>query len=158
MKILVVFYSRTGITKKLADYIAKKIGAEMEEIKDTVNRAGVLGYLLAGRDSALHRLTKLEKPNCNPADYDLVIIGTPVWSWNISTPVRTYLEEYKAQFKQVAFFCTMGGSGDERAFREVERNIGKKPTAILSLRTREVVIGELSKADKFCEEIIKIVI
>lgn len=155
MKILVVYYSRTGVTRKLADFIAKKINASLEEIKDTVNRVGIIGYLLAGRDAKFRRLTKLEKSNYSPADFDLVVIGTPIWAWNMSVPVRTYLEEYKGQFKQVAFFCTMGGSGDERAFREMGGGItGKKPMATLSLKTKEVVTGDLSKADKFCEEIV----
>jgi len=153
VKILIVYYSRTGVTEKLADFIAKKVGAETEEIKDTVNRAGVLGYMSAGRDAMKRRLTKLEKPNYNPADFDLVIIGTPIWAWNMSTPIRTYLEEYKSQFKQAAFFCTMGGSGHETAFKEMGEIIGRKPVATLSLKTKEVVTGDFNKADKFCEEI-----
>jgi len=156
MKILLTYYSRTGVTRKLVDYIVKKISAETEEIKDTVKRIGIIGYLFAGRDAMKRRLTKLEPMKFNPADFDLVIIGTPIWSWNMSVPVRTYLNEYKNQFKQVAFFCTMGGSGDETAFREMGEIIGKKPLAVLSLRTKEVVSGQFEKAYKFCEEIINI--
>lgn len=154
MKILVVYYSRTGVTKKLADYIAKKIGAATEEIKDTIKRAGAIGYMSAGRDAALRRLTKLEPLKFNPADFDLVIIGTPIWSWNMSTPIRSYLNEYKNQFKQAAFFCTMGGSGDDKAFREMGEIINKKPAAVLALKTVEVMANEFfEKADKFCAEI-----
>jgi flavodoxin len=157
MKILIIYYSRTGVTKKLAEYISQKIGATMEEVMDTKNRAGVMGYILAGRDGTQRRLTKLETIKNNPADFDLVIIGTPIWSWNMSTPIRTYLEENKSQFKQVAFFSTMGGSGDERAFKEMGEIIGKKPVATLGLKTREVITGNLEKADKFCEEVMKII-
>lgn len=153
MKILVVYYSRTGFTKKLADYIAKKIGASLEEVKDTVNRVGAKGYLLAGRDATLRRLTKLEKPNHNLADFDMVIVGTPIWSWNMSTPIRTYLYEHKNQFKQAAFFCTMGANGDEKAFKEMGEIIGKKPIATLSIKTKKVIIDSFVEADKFCEEI-----
>jgi len=154
MKILVVYYSRTGVTKKIADYVAKKISAEIEEIKDTISRAGALGYMMAGRDATLRRLTKLETPKLNPSDFDLVIIGTPIWSWNMSTPVRTYLEEYKNQFKQAAFFCTMGGSGDERAFKEMGEIIGKEPVATLGLKTVEAMKDEIiEKADYFCQKI-----
>jgi len=153
MKTLIIYYSRTGTTGKLADFITKKINAATEEIKDTVNRAGIIGYLLAGRDSTLRRLTRLETLKNNPADFDLVIIGTPIWAWNMSAPIRTYLEENKIRFKQVAFFCTMGGSGDERTFGEMGEITGKKPMATLSLKTKEVVTGDLNKADKFCAEI-----
>ncbi len=155
VKIIIVYYSRTGFTKKLAEFIAKKINVGVEEIKDTVDRAGAMGYLLAGRDATLRRLTKLEKLSHNPADFDLVVIGTPIWSWNMSAPIRTYLHEYKNQIKQAAFFCTMGDNGDERAFKEMGEIIGKKPVAILSLKTKEVVTDNFIKADKFCQEITK---
>lgn len=150
---LIVYYSRTGITKKLASYVADKIGASTEEIKDTVNRAGAVGYLLAGKDATLHKLTTLEKTVNNPADFDLVIIGTPVWAWTMSAPIRTYLTEFKSQFKEVAFFCTMGGNGDEKAFKEMGEIIGKKPVTTLALKTKEVVDNSFDKADKFCGEI-----
>lgn len=149
-KILVVYYSRTNTTKKVAVQLVEKLGADVEEIKDTVDRTGARGYLISGRDATLRRLTVLEKSEKNPANYDLVIIGTPIWSWNMSVPVRTYIAENKDKFREVAFFCTMGGSGDERAFREMSEIIGKQPVTTLTLKTVEVVknLGD-EKIDKF---------
>ena len=153
MKTLVIYYSRTGITKKLADFLAEKLGAQTEEIKDTVNRAGAVGYMLAGRDAMQRKLTKLEPLKLNPADFDLVIIGTPIWAWNMSAPIRTYLTEHKDQFKQAAFFCTMGSNGDEGAFKEMGEITGKKPLAVLALKTKEVVDNSFAKAEKFLGEV-----
>ncbi|MFA5359771.1 MAG: flavodoxin [Patescibacteria group bacterium] len=153
VKILVAYYSRTGITKKLAEFLAEKLGAQTEEIKDTVNRAGAVGYMLAGRDAMQRKLTKLEPLKLNPADFDLVIIGTPVWAWNMSAPIRTYLTEHKDKFKQVAFFCTMGSDGDIKTFKEMGEIINKKPVAVLALKTKEVVDNSLEKAEKFLGEI-----
>lgn len=150
MKTLVVFYSRTGTTKKVALEIANKLGAEIEEIKDTVNRSGVKGYLVSGRDAMKKRLTTLELTTKNPADFDLVIIGTPIWGWNMSVPVRTYITEKKGDFKKVAFFCTMGGTGDDKAFAEMEQIIGQKPVATLALLTRDVAKNDFAeKLEKF---------
>lgn len=42
-------------------------------------------------------------------DYDLIIIGTPVWSYTVTPPIRTFLEEQKINNKQVALFCCHGG-------------------------------------------------
>ena len=145
MKTLVVFYSRTGTTKKVAEVLAIKLNADLEEIKDTVERGGAKGYLISGRDATLRRLTKLEPAAKNPADYDRVIIGTPIWSWNMSVPVRTFVTEQKNNFKSVAFFCTMGGSGNERAFGEMSAIIGQKPVANLTLTTREVIKNDFSQ-------------
>lgn len=155
MKILIAYYSRTGITKKVAEILAQKLGAEIEEIEDTVDRSGVKGYLISGRDAMQKRLTKLEPTILNPADFDLVIIGTPIWGWNVSTPVRTYITENKDKFKKVAFFCTMGGTGDNKAFAEMEKIISQKPVDIMALLTREVVKKEFEeKVDEFARKLI----
>ena len=154
MKKLIVFYSRTGTTKKIAELLEKKTGADLEEVQDTTSRSGAKGYLLSGRDATMRRLTKLESCAYDPADYDLVIIGTPIWSWNLSTPIRTYLEENKTKIKQVAFFCTMGGSGGERAARELEKIIGKKAQSFLALKTLEVVKADYgNKLEEFVAQL-----
>ncbi len=154
MKTLIVYYSRTGTTKKISESLANKIGADLEEIRDTVNRSGIIGYMRSGRDAMKRYLTKLEKTEKDPAEYDLVVIGTPIWGWNLSSPTRTYISENKEKFKKVAFFCTMGGSGFEKAFSEMEEIIGKKPLSVLSFKTVEVVGNNFSeKVDIFLKEL-----
>ncbi|MFA5925393.1 MAG: flavodoxin [Parcubacteria group bacterium] len=154
MKTLVIYYSRTGTTKKVAEMIAEKMGADIEEIKDTVDRSGVKGYLKSGRDAMKKRLTKLMPLQKNLAEYDLLIIGTPIWGWNMSAPVRTFVTDQKDNIKNAAFFCTMGGSGDERAFSEMEEIIEKKPKDVLSLMTKNVATGGFEeKVNEFVNSI-----
>jgi len=152
-KILLVYFSRTGTTKKLAGLIAEKTGAVVEELIDTVSRKGVIGYIISGRDATRRRLTKLEPFKSNLAEFDVVIIGGPIWSWNMCVPVRTFLNEHKSEIKEAAFFCTMGGSGFERAFKEMEEIINKKPLAALALKTIEVVNGKFENVEEFCQKI-----
>jgi flavodoxin len=144
MKTLVVFYSRTGTTKKIAEAIAVRTGADLEEIKDTVDRSGAMGYIQSGRDAMKKKLTKLEPLKCDPDQYDLVVIGTPIWGWNMSVPVRTFITEQKEKFRKVAFFCTMGGSGDKKAFSEMEKIIRMKPIGTLALKTKNVAVDKFS--------------
>jgi len=154
MKILIAYYSRTGMTKKVADIIVGKISGDAEAIRDKVSRSGVKGYLISGRDAMKRKLTKLEDLKLDAEQYDLVIIGTPIWGWNMSTPIRTYITENKDKFKKVAFFCTMGGSGDQKAFLEMEIIIGKKPLGTLALKTAEVVKNEYAeKLEKYLEKL-----
>lgn len=138
MKTLIAYYSRTGTTKKVAENLAARLDADLEEIRDTADRSGIKGYLRSGRDAMKKNLTKLEPAGRNASEYDLVIVGTPIWAWNVSAPTRTYLEENKSKLKQAAFFCTMGGSGDQQAFAEMERISGQKPAGTLALKTVEV--------------------
>ena len=139
MKALVVFYSRTGATKKVAVEIAESLKCDIEEIIDLHNRKGAIGYLKSGMHATLKKPAKIKKSRKNPASYGTVIIGTPIWSFNVSSPVRAYLMQNKGKIKKAAFFCTMGGSGGERAFREMEHLIGKRPAAVLDLKMGEVV-------------------
>ena len=93
MKILVAYYSRSGNTRKISGEISSTLECDVEEIIDTKNRSGVLGFIRAGRDASGHKLTVLEDIKKDPADYDLVVIGTPIWGGNMSTPIRTYITE-----------------------------------------------------------------
>ena len=88
----------------------------MEEIFDIKNRKGIAGFLSAGTDANLGRLTVLKEIKKNPSLYDLIIIGTPVWSSNISTPVRTYISLYKKDFKNVAFFVIVWEATQQKSF------------------------------------------
>lgn len=142
MKPLVAYYSRTGTTRKVAETISALLGGDIQEIRDTTNRSGIIGYMKAGRDVAQKRLTTLETLKNDPAVYDIIVIGTPVWNHTLSTPIRTYISQYKESFKKVAFFCTEGGTKDN-PFQDMESLCGKKPVATLMLQTQEV------KADKY---------
>lgn len=150
MRILVVFYSRTGTTRKVAEAIANQLGCEMEEIFDTKKREGFLGYLVSGWDAAREKLTVLKEIKKDPKEYDLVIIGTPVWFFNIATPIRTYIVQNKDRLKDVAFFVTYGGSGGKGVLEKMAQLSGKRPVALLSLREKEVLTGEfLPKIENF---------
>lgn len=137
-KALVVFYSRTGFTKRVAEALAKELGADVEQLVDTRNRAGVLGYLRSGFEGTLRRLTALKPLSKNPAAYELVVVGTPVWNGSVSSPVRTFLLQDKAALNRMAFFCTYGGSGNERTFRQMAGVCRRPPVATMAVRDREV--------------------
>ncbi len=144
-KILVVYYSRTGTTKLVAEKIQAHLGSEIEEIFDTKSRTGFLSYLRCGMDATFKRLTVIREPKNDPQNYDLVVIGTPVWSHTITPPVRTYIKQKSADFKKVAFFCTSGGGSNEHAFKDMEDLCSKKPIATMELSEEDVTaenIGE----------------
>ena len=154
MNTLVAYYSRTGTTKKVAEELASLLKCVSEEIHDTKNRKGSLGYLSAGKDATLKELTKIEKVNNDPASYDIVIIGTPIWNHTISTPIRTYLTQYKDSFKKVAFFCTQQYT-DDNPFEEMESLCGKTPVATLRLHRKKEAEADqyMKKVEEFIDRI-----
>ena len=154
MNALVAYYSRTGTTRKVAEELTFLLKCVSEEIHDNKNRKGILGYLSAGADATSKKLTKLEKVNNDPASYDIVIIGTPTWSHTLSTPIRTYLIQYKDSFKKVAFFCTYQYT-DDNPFEEMESLCGKTPVATLRLHRKKEVKGDqyIKKAEEFVDRL-----
>jgi len=141
MKALVVFYSRTGATKQVAEALAESLNCDSEELIDTKKRSGPLGFVSAGRDAKAKKLTKLTDIKRDPALYDLVVLGTPIWAGTLSSAMRTYIANDKSKFKRVAFFCTHGGSQSQQLFAEMEALCERRPVSILALQEKEVKTG-----------------
>ncbi len=87
------------------------------------------------------------------AQYDLVVVGTPIWNASVSSPVRAFLSRNRKDLKRVAFFCTMGGRGAERAFREMERASGRRPADVLVLKERDLRGDLRQPIDRFVREL-----
>ena len=109
MKSLVVYYTRTGNARFVAETIAAEIGADVEEIMDMKKRSGVMGYLSGGSDARRGKETEISPTKKSPVDYDLIIVGTPVWASRPTPAVNTYLKKNNLSSKKVALFFTQGG-------------------------------------------------
>lgn len=157
MNVLIVYYSRTGTTRKIAEQLKTSLNGDIDEIKDVQSRAGIIGWLKAGRDSISKNLTRIKDIDLNPSDYDIVIVGSPTWNGAASTPIRTYLTEYKERLQNVAIFST-GDAKEPKALEEMETLIGGKAIAKLHLiKKEEVETGEYqSKFEDFIQKIKKL--
>jgi flavodoxin len=138
MKVLVVYYSRTGRTRTIAQTIAKRLGADLDEIVDHKKRSGLLGWLRAGRDAGSRRLTQITAKR-NPTSYEMVVLGGPIWYGNMTPAIRTYLTNHKLAGKRLALFFTSSGNKIERAVTEIrELTKGTTVLATLGLTAKEV--------------------
>lgn len=139
MKTLVVYYSRTGTTQRLAQQIAERLHADIEKISDTTDRSGAIGYFSAGRDAMQRRMTKIAETTYDPANYDLIILATPVWAWTVTPAMRAYVIKNREKFKKIGLVLTRGNSDVIKIFKEFEEMCGKKVTSKLTLLTKEVI-------------------
>lgn len=121
MTSLIVFYSRSGNSKFVAQKLAEKLGADIEEVIDKKNRRGVIGFLKAGFDATRGKETVIEETKFLPMNYDLIVVGTPIWNGRPSPAVRTYLRKNDVSGKKVAFFCTLNGNNSEKATRNIRK-------------------------------------
>lgn len=135
MRILVVYYSRTQKTKKVAQAIAEAVGADLSEITEETPRDGVLGFIGGGYDALFNRLARIRELDRRVEDYDLVVLGTPVWAGRPATPATTFLKKYCNGIKKLAVFILHGSPNDDYpgVIRFLEQAAGKKAASTLSL-------------------------
>jgi flavodoxin len=139
---LVVYYSRTGITQEVAQRIAAECACDIEPIRDMRSRRGVAGYVRCCHEAFSHKTPAIAPMSRHPGDYELVILGAPVWVGRLSAPMRTYLHANAGRLPRVAAFCTMGGSGGDRALDDIAALCGRPLCARLALTDREIKTGQ----------------
>ncbi len=155
MKALTVYYSRTGITAEVARAVHEELGGDLEEIRVTRDRRGISGSLLLALEALLTMKAPIVEAKNEPGRYDLVVVGTPVWSQNMSTPVRAYLERYRASFKTTGFFVTCRGIGGMKVLRDMELLVGEDAGALLEIKRGDFRSGGYrEKAGRFVRELL----
>jgi hypothetical protein len=138
MRSLVVYYSFSGNTRKVADRAARELDADRAEVRAARYEAGAFRFLRAAFDSWRGRLPAIEVSGGSPDAYDLVLLMSPVWAGHAATPIRAYLAENRGKLKRVAFLLTCAGSCPPRAFEEMAALAGLEPEATLIVRDREI--------------------
>ncbi|NHJ32041.1 MAG: flavodoxin family protein [Asgard group archaeon] len=108
VKTLVVYYSFEGDSKFIGDAIAKELEADVLELKlekETKSKDYMKKYL--GEKQVLMKTEPLLKPyEIKPQDYDLVIIGTPVWSGTYAPALRSFFHIEEIKNKKIGlFYC-----------------------------------------------------
>lgn len=139
MQILISYFTRTGNTRTVASSIQEISGGELEEISETDNRDGLGGYLACGKDSILNKPVHINPVRYNPGNYDLLIVGTPVWAFTMAPAMRVYLQEYAERpGGEIAFFCTERLTGHNRTFKDMETICHQSPAATLTIKARDL--------------------
>lgn len=142
---LVVYYSRGGNTRRVAHAIAAGLHADLEELADPMERQGTWGYWRCTLEALFARPVRLRALSRDPASYDLVIIGTPVWVGRPSSVVRAFLVQYHERLPRVAFFITHGGTARERVLALMASLAGRDPVAQMAVRERDLRGGDVDR-------------
>lgn len=112
-KALVVYYSWSGNTRKVAEDIQKETGADMFEI--VPEKAYPTAYQetvdLARKEQAEKARPAIRGRIDNIGQYDVIYLGYPNWWGDMPMVLYTFLESYDLSGKTIAPFCTSGGSG-----------------------------------------------
>jgi hypothetical protein len=141
MKILVVYFSRSGNNKLVAEELALRLGADLEEIVSKTSYGGIFGMPKIILHSAKKFTPEIKPLGKNPADYDLIVLCAPVWTGNISAPARSFLVRYGKDAKKIILLWVCGGTENHNpeAYKEAVKLIGSKPAAELELATNNLL-------------------
>ncbi len=115
-KILVSFFSASGVTKGVASKIADITGGDLFEIEPVCKYTNEdLNWNNANSRSSVEMNNPSRRPEVknkvsNLSDYDTVLIGFPIW-WDLAPRViNTFIEENNLENKKIFCFATSGGS------------------------------------------------
>lgn len=136
-KILCVYFSRTGKTEALVQDIARELGCEAVKLEDGVDRSGLGGWLLSGMQAMARKIPPVKKPETSLPleEYDLVILGTPVWAGRCSAPVRSFLLQYGEELRSVAYVITRGSDNHyEQVFDQMDLYVPHPRKRAVSIR------------------------
>lgn len=116
-RILVAYFSASGVTAKLAENLADAIGADIFEIEPEVPYTKAdLDWTNKKSRSSLEMNDLSSRPAIrvsrdNMDDYDTIFVGFPIWWYIAPTIINTFLESYNLSGKTIIPFATSGGSG-----------------------------------------------
>jgi len=112
MKILIIYYSLDGHTRFVAGKIASISGGDLLELSTVKQLPGgnLVKHFWGGKQVITGEKPELLPFSKNPADYDLIFIGTPVWAFSYVPAFKTFFGRIKISGKKIALFCTNGGA------------------------------------------------
>ncbi len=118
-KVLIVYYSMSGNTDKVANFIKELTGGDVFSIQTVENYATADVENIVKKQISDGYKPKLANSVSNIEQYDTIFIGSPVWWFSVSLPVMSFLSQYDLKGKKVVPFCTCGSNyGD--FFRQFE--------------------------------------
>jgi flavodoxin len=157
--VLVVYYSRDGHTRLVAQKLAEKFGADIEALVDQKKRTGPAGNTDAGIDARAGKMTLLAPLIHKPDGYAVILIGTPGWFGNVTPAVRTFIKTHDLSGKKIGLFGTSHLTGIENALKQAAGLIDQENAdtiPALALRHRDLPDEILSgKIDEFYREMMR---
>ncbi|HPD06943.1 MAG TPA: hypothetical protein PLC08_03580 [Candidatus Bipolaricaulis sp.] len=132
MKTVVVYYSRYGTTRTIAQTLAAELQAEVREIKAVRER----GFLGMGLRAVCGIPMGIRPMDLDFAGVERIVLCTPIWAGKPAVPVRTFLKEAQLEGKKLAVLFTTGGGKTGRA-REMIRN------SLAGKRVEVTFLGEI---------------
>ena len=90
MNYKVVYFTRTGTSKRVAEKVANKLSCEAIQITDNMNWKGILGFIRGGYYATKNKNVDI-KINGNLDGVDEIIVVTPLWAGGVSPAIKAFI-------------------------------------------------------------------
>lgn len=124
-KAMVVYFSLEGNSQYVADKISEYIDADIlriEPVKD-YPQGNVSKFFWGGMSVVFGENPKLISYDFSATQYDVIIIGTPVWAGSFTPPIKTFLRDNDLSKKKIALFACHGGGGAVKCFSKLKKEL-----------------------------------
>ncbi len=143
MKAIVVYYSQTGNTEKVAKDIASTLDKKGIDVKTvSIERSRDRSYEENVEDAKKEEKAKIKEARTDLSDFDVLFIGTPVWCGKPATPVNAFMDQCEGlDGTKIIPFVTHGGGGPSMTFEKIKDELEPKGGNVveeLSLNSEEV--------------------
>ena len=152
--VLVVYYSLTGTTARVAEAIAGTLDADLVRIEDRVKRRGLVGFLRTGYQALRKKSCDIDMPLTYASGYELVLFGSPTYAGGIAPGLRRFIENVRGTVRKAAYFGTGGDRKNAGVLTRLEEAVGLPRSSGLYLCDRTVKAEEMAPAvEAFCREL-----
>lgn len=146
-KQLILYYSQTGATEKVAQELQKALKADMEAIGLENPYTGTYAETIerVGKERETGNLPKLNPLKADLSKYETIYLGYPIWFGTYALPISSLVKEYDFEGKKIVTFCTFGSGGLEPAIEDLKKALPKAEIAENSFGIRNARIAATAK-------------
>lgn len=121
----VIYFSRSGKCKMVADKIAQELNCGTSEITDNVSWKGFFGFMRGGFYSLNQRLTQVTvEDGFEAKDADNIIFIVPLWAGGTAPAGYSYLKKEISNIKNLFMLICSDGTEATKAYAKLEEMVG----------------------------------
>lgn len=133
MEYKVVYFTRTGASRRVAEKIAQKLSCEIIEITDNKSWKGIFGFIKAGYYATYKKDVEI-KTSKEIGSFDEIIAVSPLWAGTIAPAIRVFLKQIP--FEKINLVVTSDGSSIKKLFgykteTDIIKNLNNEDSVIV---------------------------
>ncbi|MBR5733164.1 MAG: hypothetical protein IKX80_06980, partial [Lachnospiraceae bacterium] len=156
MSRLVVYYTLSGNTEMAAKKIAEKLGADLMKIdtEKPMPKSFAAQIIVGGGQVIMNHIPKLKPLEKDPADYDEIILGSPIWNSKGVPAINAFLQDEKAAAKVTSLFFLSGGGETKKGLEAITKKLPnlKNSVSLLDKKHKDSKDNDV-KIQKFVETV-----